>query len=55
MHVKQMIEELSRLPEDANVIIVDEDSGTVEHIDRVCNSEDPPSDGSAEVWIIKEG
>lgn len=54
MFVKRMIEELSKLPNDANVIIIDENTGIIEGIDRVCNSEDPPSDGSSEVWIVKE-
>ena len=54
MKVKALIEELSQFDGDANVILINEDTGDVEQIGRVTASEDPPADGSPEVWIVKE-
>lgn len=51
MLVKQLIEQLSALDQEATVISISEE-GTYWHIDRACPSEDPPGDGSAEVWIV---
>lgn len=52
MLVKELVAELSGLDAEATVIIVDEDTGVPLQIDRACTSEDPPADGSAEVWIV---
>jgi hypothetical protein len=53
MNVRDLIEQLQQQDPDATVIVIDEDTGSFEHLDRVMPSEDPPDDGSAEVWIIK--
>lgn len=53
MNIRTLITELGKFDPDATVILIDEDSGNFNHIDRVCKSEDPPADGSLEVWIVQ--
>lgn len=52
MLVREVVQALQGLNQEAKLIIVDDDTGDWQDINRVCESEDPPDDGSPEAWIV---
>jgi hypothetical protein len=52
MTVGELIRQLTQLSAEATVIVVNEESGDAREVQRACVSEDPPTDGSDEVWVV---
>jgi len=48
--VREVIAELNKFPPDANVIAIASSNGEILEF-AIIASEDPPEDGSSEVWI----